>query len=100
VEGEVDLVGDALPHGLGLPPGDVVGVVEVGQVQRRVGLAWSAGAPIARLVVGLTRLYTELDFVVTLLAASVSRLHLHAEGRVFELGHASLKSPKSNKKIS
>jgi hypothetical protein len=85
---------DSLPHGLGLPPREVVGVVEVSEVGGGVRVVSASAARVARLVVGLTRLNAVLDVVKV--AARVCRLHRHAERGVLELRHTPLQHELQN----
>lgn len=89
---------DALQHRVRLPPGDVVVVVEVGQVIGRMGQMGNAGvANIARLLRSFgSRLRAELARPVQ--SAGVGRLHSPVEGGVHEIGNASLQQSPRKKK--
>ena len=92
MEGQVDLVGmlDALEHVIRLPPGDVLVVVEVGEVIGRMGrIGHTDVAYVARLFRSFgARLRAKLAGTVE--AARVGRLHHPVEGRVHKVGNASL----------
>lgn len=90
---------DALQHRVRLPPGDVVVVVEVGQVIGRMGQMRNAGvANVARFLRSFgSRLRAELARPVQ--AAGVGRFHSPVESRVHEIGNASLQqSPRQKNK--
>lgn len=93
VQGEVDGVGvlDARQHGLALPPGGILLVVVVGQVDRAVLVPAVLGvADVAGLGdpggAGLDAVFLRRG------AAGVGRHHRHVESGVDELGHAALRS--------
>ena len=93
MESEVDLIGmlDALKHVIWLPPGDVLVVVEVGEVvgrMRQIGLAD---------VANVTRLFgtfgagLRAELAGAVQSASVGRLHDAVERGVHKVRYASLK---------
>lgn len=81
---------DALQHGIRLPPGDVVVVVEVGQVIGRMGQMRNAGvANVARFLRSFgSRLRAE--FAGSVQAAGVGRFDATVESRIHEIWNASL----------
>ena len=92
MKGQVDLIGilDALEHVIRLPPGDVLVVVEIGEVSGRMGQVLHADvARVARL---FRSFRSRLDAVLArpVQTARVGCLDDTVEGRVHEIGNASL----------
>lgn len=87
VQRQVDVIGlDALEHGLRLPPGGLVRIVEIGEGGSRMVVP---SAHLATLLVRVARLLAHLDLI--LLTARVGRLHCGVVGGVLELGNTALR---------
>lgn len=89
VQRDVDLVVGGILHRVRLPPGLVVGVVQVGEVARRELALVAAVAGAARVGAERARLHAVLA-AAPVLTARVGGLHVQVEGGVLERRDASL----------